>query len=193
MRFRIRYNAPVVLSFSLLAIFILILDATLLPRLTLRYFAVGGSVDWSSGGDWFRLFSHTLGHVNWAHLLTNLTLILLLGPILEEKYGSGAMLFTFLVTALITGLLNVWLFETGLLGASGIVFMLIVLASIVDIRAGEIPLTFVLVAIIFLGSEIVAALRDDDVSQMAHIVGGIIGALIGFVAKRGRLPGGPLF
>ena len=193
MRFRIRYNAPAVLSFALLAMLILLLDSTLLPRLARRYFAVGGSVNWSSLGDWFRLFSHPLGHGSWGHLLANLTFILLLGPILEEKYGSRAMLFTLLVTALVTGLLNVLLFDTGLMGASGIVFMLIVLASIVDIRSREIPLSFLLVAVLFLGGEIVQAFRGDDVSQMALIVGGAIGAVIGFAAKRGRLPGGPIF
>ena len=51
-----------------------------------------------------------------------------------------------LVTALLTALLNAVFFNTGLLGASGIVFMLILLSSCANIRAGEIPLTLILVA-----------------------------------------------
>lgn len=181
---KIRYNAPVVLTFSLLAILVLVLSSTIWPRFAYQYFAVGGYVNWASVADWFRLFSHPLGHANWAHLSGNLAFVLLLGPILESKYGGRVMLLTILATALATGLANVLLFDTGLMGASGIVFMLIVLASMTDIRAGQLPLTFVLVAIIFLGREVLLAFRDDDVSQMAHLVGGAIGAGIGLMLRR---------
>jgi membrane associated rhomboid family serine protease len=181
---KIRYNAPVVLTFSLLAILILLLNATVWPRLVYQYFAVGGWVDWRSVADWFRLFSHVLGHANWPHLAGNLAFILLLGPILEARYGSRTMLVIVLITALATGLANVLLFDTGLMGASAIVFMLIVLASMADIRAGSLPLTFVLVAVIFLGSEVIEAFRDDDVSQMAHLIGGGVGAAVGLLLRR---------
>jgi membrane associated rhomboid family serine protease len=184
MSLKIRYNAPVVLTLSLLAILILLLSVSLWPRLNYQYFAIGGSVQWSSVADWFRLFSHVLGHAHWSHLASNLTLILLLGPILEARYGSRTMLTIILITALATGLVNVALFNTGLMGASGIVFMLIILASMTDLRAGTLPLTFVLVAVIFLGREVVAIFQDDDVSQMAHLVGGAIGAGAGLLLRR---------
>ena len=35
-----------------------------------------------------RLFTHVLGHVDWEHFIGNMMYILLLGPMLEEKYGS---------------------------------------------------------------------------------------------------------
>ncbi len=87
-----------------------------------------------------------------------------------------------LITASVTGLINVLAFSTGLLGASGIVFMLIILVSIVDIKQGSVPLTFILVAGIFIGSEVVQAFRDDRISQMAHIAGGSMGAAFGFLS-----------
>ncbi len=43
-----------------------------------------------------------------------------------------------IVTALVTGLINVAIADTGLLGASGIVFAVILLASTANIRQGEI-------------------------------------------------------
>lgn len=193
MSYQIRYNSPVILTFSLLALLILVLDHTVWRGLAVRYFSFGSHMRWDSAVDWFRLFSHVLGHANWAHLVGNLSFLLLLGPILEEKYGSRAMLFIVLITAAVTGLLNLALTSVGVMGASGIVFMLIVLASMVDLRAKQIPLTFLLVATIYIGGEIVDALGDDDISQLSHIAGGALGAVIGFVAKRGRLPGGPVF
>ena len=114
----------------------------------------------------------------------NLSLLLLIGPINEEKFGSGLLLEMILVTALLTALLNAVFFSTGLLGASGIVFMLILLSSCANIRAGEIPLTLILVAALYLGNELYGALGRDNVSQFAHLTGAVVGAFYGLL--RGR-------
>ena len=147
---KIRYNAPVTLSFALVATALLLADTLLGTRMIARFFSVGPAIDWSSFADYLRLFFHVLGHANWTHFMSNFAFILLLGPILEEKYGGGNLLFMMIITALVTGLLNVAFLSTGLLGASGIVFMMILLVSFTNIRQGEIPLTFILVVLIFL-------------------------------------------
>jgi membrane associated rhomboid family serine protease len=89
-----------------------------------------------------------------------------------------------LVTALVTGLLNILFFHTGLLGASGIVFMLILLVSFTNSKSGEIPLTFILIALLFIGKEILQSLQSDQISQFAHIIGGICGSVFGFTTRR---------
>ncbi len=181
---RIQYNSPVILTFSILAFGIHLANLILLPGLTEGYFVVRPTFSFLNPLDYFRLVSHVLGHGNWRHLFNNLTFILLLGPILEEKYGSPNILLMMLFTAIFTGVMNVLLFSTGLLGASGIVFMLIILASVVDIKQGSVPLTFILVACIFIGSEILNAFRNDNISQMAHVAGGSLGAIFGFIIKK---------
>lgn len=181
---RIRYNAPVTLSYALVATLVLALDQLLGAGLIPSLFAVGPSMDPANILDWIRLFTHVIGHANWGHLLTNFAFVLLLGPILEEKYGSGGLFFMMALTALVTGLLNVLFLSTGLLGASGIVFMMILLVSFTNIRAGEIPLTFILVVILYLTREVVSAVQEDSISQFAHIVGGICGSLFGFLRPR---------
>jgi GlpG protein len=125
--------------------------------------------------------SHIAGHADWQHLVGNFSLILILGPILEEKYGSVKLLIMILFTAIITGILNIILFETGLLGASGIVFMFILLSSITNYRSGEIPLTFILVLVLYIGREFLGVFEEDQVSQFGHILGGICGAIFGFI------------
>jgi membrane associated rhomboid family serine protease len=184
---KLSYNAPVVLTFSLIATLIQVLAETVWPEITLRYFAVRPGLDRPL--DYFTLVSHIAGHGNWTHLFGNFTLILLIGPILEERHGSLSLLIMIAITALVTGLINVLFFDTFLLGASGIVFMLILLASTANIRQGEIPLTLLLIALLFLGKELVAALRDDNISQMAHLVGGAAGALFGFLSVGPRKQG----
>ncbi len=178
-KFRITYNAPVVLSFTLLAVAVHILSSVLGDDFKLHFVA---RPFLHSFGDYLALFTHILGHANWEHLLGNFTMILLLGPILEERHGSGSLLIMIAITAAVTGLINALFLDTGLLGASGIVFMLILLASTANIKNREIPLTFIAVALLYLGGEVVDAFRNDNVSQMGHLVGGLAGAAFGFLS-----------
>jgi membrane associated rhomboid family serine protease len=99
---------------------------------------------------------------------------------LESAYGSLSLLLMIAVTALVTGLLNVFLFPTTLLGASGVVFMMILLGSFTNFTKGEIPLTFILILILYLGRELLNSFRTNDISEFAHIVGGFCGSLFGF-------------
>jgi membrane associated rhomboid family serine protease len=120
--------------------------------------------------------------------MSNFSFILLIGPVLEEKHRSGALLVMLMMTALVTGILNIIFFSTGLMGASGIVFMLILLSSFTNIRSGEIPLTFVLIVVLFLAKEFINAFAEDNISQFAHIIGGICGSLFGFIFTRAKRP-----
>lgn len=176
---RIKYNAPVVLSFSLISTFILFFNEFSGGALT-NFVSVGPNIKGMPILAYPTLITHVLGHINLEHLIGNLTFILLLGPVIEEKYGSKNTLFMFLITALLTGLLNVLFFNTGLMGASGIVFMLIILVSFTNSKEGDIPLTFVFIAILFIGKEFINGFRADNISQFAHIIGGIIGSFFGF-------------
>jgi membrane associated rhomboid family serine protease len=185
-RIRLHYNAPVVLTFSLLALAILALDAWLWGALTESFFVTAPPFSFFDPLDYVRLVSHTLGHVDLEHLFSNLALLLLLGPILEERYGSEAMLKMILLTGLFVGTLNAIISRGGLLGASSIVFMMITLISIVDLRRGSIPISFVLVAIVFVGNEIINAFGPDDISQAGHIAGALLGALFGFALSDGE-------
>ena len=181
----IKYNAPVVLTFSLISTIVLFLNQFLGGSLN-QFFSVGPSFQPNSFFFYTSLFTHVIGHANLEHLLGNLTFILLLGPIVEEKYGSRNTFYMFLITALITGLLNVFFFSTGLMGASGIVFMLILLASFTNNSRGGIPLTFLLIAILFIGKELFQSIQQDNISQFAHIIGGILGSVFGFSGVFGK-------
>ncbi len=179
---RIKFNSPVVLSFSLVCVIIFFLDKLMAGQL-MPYFTLT-RVSTSDPVSFLTLFTNVAGHVSIEHLLGNLTFVLLLGPIIEEKYGSSRLLVMMLVTAVVTSLLNLFFFHTGLLGASGIVFMMILLVSFTNSKSGEIPVTFLLVALLFIGKEVLNSLQTDQVSQFAHIIGGICGSVFGFTARR---------
>jgi len=185
---RIKYNAPTVLSFALLCALVLLLSQTLLRGLSEAWFMAPGRGSFSaaSARSWVCLITHVAGHANWSHLINNFSLILLIGPMLEENYGSRPLLLMILITALITGVLNVLLFKTALMGASGVVFMMILLSSFTNFSKGEIPLTFILVLVLYLGGELINSLKSDNISNFAHIAGGFCGSLFGFFRKPRR-------
>ena len=130
-----------------------------------------------------RLFTHVLGHAGAAHLVNNMAYILLLGPMLEEKYGWKDLLTVILVTAVITGLVhNLIAPRSMLLGASGVVFAFILMTSFTGFKEGEIPLTFILVAVIYLGQQIWDGVTvRDNVSNLSHIIGGLVGSGSGWL------------
>jgi GlpG protein len=135
---------------------------------------------------WVRAFTHIFGHAGWSHLIGNMSYILLLGPMLEEKYSSRTLAEVVAVTAFATSLVNYVLFpHVALCGASGVVFAFILLSSFTSFREGEIPLTFILVAVFFMGQQIYEGLAvQDNISNTAHIVGGIVGGLLGYVLNK---------
>ena len=197
MKLRITYNAPVVLTFTIAAVVVFLINSAV-PATRIWFQAYpdlhGGMLNSGTyvptAATYVGLVGHILGHASWEHLLGNFMLILLIGPILEERHGSFRLLVMILVTALVTGGVNLIVASSGLMGASGIVFMMILLASMANVRSGEIPLTFIAVAVIYLGGEIVKSFHPDQVSHMAHLIGGAVGAVFGFLmAGKRRAPG----
>ena len=182
---KLQYNSPVVLSFALASLVVLWFDAFTGGRSTYTLFSVYRS-SFSDPGTYVRFFLHVLGHADYAHYLGNMMFILVLGPTLEERYGSRRLFWAIFLTAMVSGMIH-WLFfgNTVLMGASGIVFMMIAMASLSGMKNGCIPVTLILVLVLFVGGEIVDAITvKDNISQMAHIVGGLCGAVLGTVMRK---------
>lgn len=124
------------------------------------------------------LVSHIFGHASWEHLIGNMSYILLLGPLLEEKYGSGKLACIMLAG----NIANIVLLRTSIVGTSGVVFTFIMLSSVTGLREGELPLTFILVAALYFGQQIYGAVFvRDNISYLGHIAGGIVGFVVGFL------------
>lgn len=174
---KLTFNSPVVLIFSFICAGVYMLSTINIGN---NYFVVFPEWSLSNPAWYFRVFSHTMGHASVEHLMGNMALFLLIGPIVEEKYGSKNLLIMMLTTALVTGLIHIMFFNVPLLGASGIVFMLILLVSLVNFKNKEIPLTFILIVVIFIGKELMGTFAEDNISHSTHIIGGIVGAGFGF-------------
>ena len=188
LKLELQYNSPVILTFFLLSMLVLLADGWTDGWSTMNLFCVYRS-SWRDPLGYIRLFGHVLGHANWEHFLNNMLLLLVVGPPMEEKYGSIPLLKGILFTALVTGVLQCILFpNTGLLGASGIVFMLIMLSSLAGFSGG-IPVTMLLVAALYFGQQVYDIIFvHDNVANFMHIVGGLCGTAFGYYCALHRRP-----
>jgi len=181
---KIQYNAPVVLSFSLLSLAVLGLARLTNDNSNALLFSVYRA-PFSDPLMYLRVFLHALGHANLAHFFNNFVIILLIGPMLEEKYGGKNIITMMIVTALVTGVLHMAVSPYAKLGASGIVFTFILVGSFTNLKRGKIPLTLILAVVVFLGREVVSSVTlDNNVAYLTHIVGGLCGALFGFLLNK---------
>ena len=181
----ITYNSPVVLTFVILSFAVMVANY-LTAGFSNKLLFMTYHSSLASPLTYVRMFTHVLGHAGWSHYIGNMMYLLLLGPMLEEKYGSRAIIEVILVTGLVTGIVT-WVLFPGiaLCGASGVVFAFIMMTSFTSFKEGEIPLTVILVAIIFIGQQVYEGLLvQDDISNMAHILGGIVGAIAGYTLNK---------
>ncbi|MCR4946080.1 MAG: rhomboid family intramembrane serine protease [Lachnospiraceae bacterium] len=180
-KLKLTFNAPVVLGIVGVSLIATILNFVTAGGSNLLLFSTYRA-SMLSPFTWLRAFTHIFGHADMAHFAGNMSYLLLLGPMLEEKYGSGTLGFAVVVTAFVTSLVNFIFFPgIALCGASGVVFTFIMLSSFTSFREGEIPLTFILVMVFYIGQQVIDGLTiRDNISNMAHILGGIVGGVLGY-------------
>lgn len=187
-KLNVSFNSPAILGFAVICLLALLLGQITNGITNKLFFSVYRS-SLLDPLTYIRFIGHMFGHAGWEHFLGNITLILVVGPLLEEKYGSSNMIFVILTIGFVTGIVNYLFFPyVRLMGASGVVFALILLSSLTSIQEGKIPLTFILVAVIYIGGQIYDGIFvRDNVSNLTHILGGAVGAGLGYIMNREKM------
>ena len=175
-----QYNSVVVLTFFFFSFIVLILNYFTKGKSNKLLFSSYRSSPFEPL-TYIRLFTHVLGHSGWNHFKNNFLYILLIGPMIEEKYGSINLLIMICSTSLIIGIINSIFTKNKILGASGITFMLIVLSSFVNFSLNKIPLTFILICIFYVIDEIKLFGKKDSISHGSHFIGAIAGFVFGYI------------
>ncbi len=181
------YNSVVILSYFFLSLFIMIIDKIFKGKIVEKFFSIAKKDSWLNPITYFKLFSHSLGHADWNHLYNNFVKILLIGPMIEEKYGSINLLIMMLVTSFVIGLIYK-IFNLGRVrGASGVLYMLIILSSFVNMDGGKIPITLALIIIFFVTDDIIKFIKreEDNISHLGHLTGAICGLVFGILSING--------
>ena len=176
---KIEFNSPVVIWYTLLSFVVLMFGVATEHQTTDAFFTCFHSST-SDPLMYVRMVTYGFGHSSMQHYTGNFFLIILIGPMLEEKYGSKTLFMMMLFTAVAGGIVNVMIGTHGLRGASGIAFLFIILCSCTKVEAGKLPLSMVLVVVIYIGKELFSGMTSvDNVSQLTHIIGGICGIVFG--------------
>ena len=174
------YNAKVTLTMFFISLFVLLIDKLTKGKSTRLFFSTERA-SLLNPLTYIRFFTHILGHADFNHLSNNYLKILILGPLIEEKYGSLNYLIMILITALVVGIFNFIKGNAWLKGASSISFMLTVLSAFVNINGGKIPITFVLIILFYLVDEVKSLRKKDHIAHDSHLIGGLCGAVFGFI------------
>jgi GlpG protein len=176
----VSYEAPVSLAFLTLCLteqvfaFFDFPTQQSLATLPARYLALSEA---------HRLVSYSFVHSNWSHFVGNLSLLLLLLPPLERKYGSHVVAIFLSCCAAMCGLLFSLLSSNmSLVGSSGVVFACIMWSGGATLQCNSsnqplvIPATYIALVILWVVQELGSAWNGHgSVSHFCHFVGGLCG------------------
>ena len=106
------YNSPVIISYLFLSLIACFFNFITKGKTNKLFFTSYPSSIWNPLS-YIRLFTHAIGHKDFDHLVHNFLFILLIGPMIEEKYGSIPLIIMFLITSFVIALFNLILYFIG--------------------------------------------------------------------------------
>jgi len=186
---KIVYDAPATLSFVFICIALFILD-NLVFKQKISGFLMSPTV--SNGhlpfnptkiGTYFRLISYSFGAASSTALIINMIFVLLMGPTMEERYGTVVIAIMMFVSALFAGVLNSCFCRYQLTGCEAIVFMMILLNSFLSLSKKKIPLSFVMIFILFILKDNLERNANGSIGIIINIAGGLCGSLFAFLTS----------
>lgn len=185
---RLVVNAPVILGFTVACIILHIITACFWGEAA-RYFGCPDTFKPSKPMAYVRLVTHVFGHSGYGHLKGNMVNLLMVGPSAEHHFGSRHLVFIFSLVAVSSGIAHVAIGRSRSiqLGASGIVFAMILLNSLVSATYGTIPVTFAITALLWISDEVWKLFfSGDGVSHHAHLTGAVVGLVAGYAVHKKR-------
>ncbi len=190
LKLKFHYDSPVMLTFALVTLLVFILDAfafkgKLKDMWLVTPTAAGGQFPFSFSDfpSILRLFIHVFGYSQNEVLICNLIFILLLGPQMEERYGSviiGIMIF---VSSLFSGVLNACFCKNTVCGAEPVVFMLILLWTMMQLSRSKISASAIAVIALFIAMLIFRKNPNGVVGVAVIAAGGLCGSLFAFLTS----------
>ena len=185
---KVSYDAPVTLTFVIICAVLFLLNTFLIKngamdKLLSSPTSTAGSLPFivSQPLSYLRLLLYIFGAGEGSVLITNLILIMLLGPAMEERYGSviiGIMIF---VSALFSGVLNACFCMESLTGAVPVVSMMIFLNAFMSFSKKKFPLSFAAVMVLFVVLEVFGG--AGAIRIIICIAGGLCGSLFAFLTS----------
>ena len=185
---KVSYDAPVTLSFVIICAVLFLLNTYVIKSGALGNLLASPTSQ--AGGlpfivkqplSYLRLLLYIFGTADMNTLLTNLIMIIMLGPAMEERYGSviiGLMIF---VSALFSGVLNACFSADSLSGALPVICMMVFLNAFMAFSKKTVPLTFIFVIVLIAFMQIFSG--NNAIQIIICITGGLCGSLFAFLTS----------
>ena len=148
--------------------------------------------------EWYRLISHGFLHANWTHLIVNMLVLFIFGPVVEnlfKQHGFGGsvrlspliFLLFYLLAIVLSSLLslfkqrnNAWYNSVGASGAvSAIIFSYIFFNPWKKLYIyGILPVPGIILGVVYLiYSQYMSKRNVDNINHDAHFIGAVFGFL----------------
>lgn len=187
------FDSPVVLVFSVVSAVIFISDLILKLNLSEKIFECPGAksvpaFDFKSALSYVKLVIYPFGGENSTSFFLNIGFILLLGPVLEERYGSIMLALMIFITSLVGGVLTACVSTFGIYGCGGIVFMMIILSVLSVFIKKQLPVSWIFIFTLYLAFSLFSGKKisgfmpfmQNNVPVFIQLASGICGSLFGF-------------
>lgn len=185
-KFSLSFDSPITLIFAIASLCVAIL-MKIFPQLQNLFLCptVHSSVnafDPKSISSYIGLLFYALGSTNWALLSSNLVFILLLCPKVEFSFGKSILSVLMIVCCIFSGVVCICFSSESITGCSGIVCMLLILAMYSSIDKMSIPLSYILLALLYFGREFVNIVENNSLAVFCHFAGALVASLIGILS-----------
>ena len=181
------FNSPVILISSLITLLVFILQNTAIPNL-IEIIASSNTASLTEQAfspinpmHYVRLFTLIFGHYNMQTLCINLAIILLLGPRVEERFGTILVFIMFAITSFVAGILSVLFLENSICGLDGIALLLVILTLFECASLKEIYFSYIILLAVLIANTIVFSIQQNNFGILLHYAGSLCASLFGFL------------
>ncbi len=181
------FNSPVIVISALLSIVVLILHNSVVPNL-IEIACSSNTAPLTEHAfnpinplHYIRLFTLIFGHYTMQSLCLNLVIILLLGPRVEERFGSVLVMVMFAITSFVTGILSALFLQNPICGLDGIAMLLVILTLFECANLKEISFNYLILLVLLFVNSIVLSVQQNYYGILLHYLGSLCAGSFGFL------------
>ncbi len=114
-------------------------------------------------------------------LTLNIAILLLLGPRVEERYGSVLLILMFAISSFVAGILSAIFLPLSIYGLDGIAILLVLLTLFECANLKEISFNYIILLTLLLANSIVLSVQQNYYGILVHYLGSLCAGSFGFL------------
>lgn len=150
-----------------------------------EFFIPGFASNFATHNKWDAgIILHVFGHSGWSHFIGNTIYIAMLGPSVEDRFGTIPLALMTLITALVIGAVSI-VTQTPCYGLSTVAYMWVILNTFYSDEQEGIPVTSLILLLVFVLPEAISIFtkHGDHIAHQNHVLGAACGFGFGIATK----------